>query len=197
MSARPTPRLPGGVASLALLILAAGVGCGDMYPAAHLPGHAPPAKRQASVSSGTEYVVPPPPFSEGVFPCSDCHADLEANATPRKLEEEHTAIKLEHGPRERWCFDCHNPPDRDKLRLASGTLVPFTESYRLCGQCHGDKYRDWRVGVHGKRTGQWNGERRYLLCAHCHNPHSPRFKPLKPEPPPHRPGRAPTTRSHS
>jgi formate-dependent nitrite reductase cytochrome c552 subunit len=26
-----------------------------------------------------------------------------------------------------------------------------------------------------------------LLCAHCHNPHDPKFKPLKPEPPPYRP----------
>jgi formate-dependent nitrite reductase cytochrome c552 subunit len=26
-----------------------------------------------------------------------------------------------------------------------------------------------------------------LLCAHCHNPHDPKFKPLKPEPSPNRP----------
>ncbi|MBK8725056.1 MAG: hypothetical protein IPL96_03095 [Holophagaceae bacterium] len=41
--------------------------------------------------------------------------------------------------------------------------------------------------MHGKRVGQWNGERTYLLCVHCHNPHSPRFKPIKPLPPPQRP----------
>ena len=55
------------------------------------------------------------------------------------------------------------------LRLANGTLVPFEESYRLCGQCHGDKYRDWRAGVHGRRVGSWNGEKQYLLCVHCHD----------------------------
>jgi len=58
------------------------------------------------------------------------------------------------------------------------------EVLSLCGQCHGEKYRDWRVGVHGKRTGDWNGKKRYLLCAHCHNPHTPRFSPIKPLPPP-------------
>ena len=78
-----------------------------------------------------------------------------------------------------------NPTDR--LRLASGATVPFTESYRLCGQCHGDKYRDWRAGIHGRRTGHWEGPRTYYLCVHCHNPHSPRFKAIKPEPAPKRP----------
>jgi len=45
-----------------------------------------------------------------------------------------------------------------------------------CGQCHGDKYRDWRAGIHGKRVGQWDGEKSYFLCVNCHNPHSPGFK---------------------
>jgi hypothetical protein len=151
------------------------------------PASAPASQPAAAVDSDSEFPVPPPPFSEGVFPCSGCHADLKPNLERRELKDEHSAIKLKHGPRERWCFDCHNPDDRDKLRLASGTLVPYSESYRLCGQCHGDKLRDWRVGVHGKRTGEWDGKRRYLLCAHCHNPHQPRFKPIKPMPPPPRP----------
>ena len=70
------------------------------------------------------------------------------------------------------------------LRLASGKLLDFKESYKLCGQCHGEKYRDWKVGVHGKRTGEWNGKKEYLLCVNCHNPHSPKFQELTPEPPP-------------
>ncbi|MBI3273273.1 MAG: hypothetical protein HYZ53_30055 [Planctomycetes bacterium] len=132
-----------------------------------------------------EYRVPPPPFSEGIFPCSDCHTGAgEGDAKRRALEAAHTEIRLEHGGEDRWCLDCHDLRERDKLRLANGTLVPFEESYRLCGQCHGDKYRDWRSGIHGKRTGYWNGPKRYLLCAHCHNPHSPRFKPIRPLPPP-------------
>jgi len=43
-------------------------------------------------------------------------------------------------------------------------VIPFTESYYLCGQCHGDIFRDWKAGVHGKRTGMWNGKKEYVLC---------------------------------
>ena len=85
------------------------------------------------------------------------------------------------------CLDCHDAQNRDRLHLASGEPVAFTASYLLCGQCHGDKLRDWRIGIHGKRTGSWNGPKKYLLCVHCHNPHSPHFAPLKPMPPPTRP----------
>src|SRR5262249_34928651 len=141
---------------------------------------------EPTLPQNEQIAVPPPPFSDGVFPCQDCHVNLDPDAKPRVLEE-HTQIELHHGDRQRWCFDCHNPDNRDVLRLASGTLVPFWESYRLCGQCHGDKYRDWRIGVHGKRTGFWNGKKQYLLCAHCHDPHAPHFKSLKPLPPPLRP----------
>lgn len=136
------------------------------------------------------YAVPPPPFSEDIFPCSDCHADMEPNLQRRQLEDMHTDIVLNHAEGQRWCLDCHNPNDRDKLRLVSGEVIDFSESYRLCGQCHGDKFRDWKVGIHGKRTGYWNGDKQYLLCAHCHNPHDPKFKSLTPMPPPVRPGQA-------
>ena len=81
-------------------------------------------------------------------------------------------------------MDCHDAENRDQLHLASGAPVQFEESYRLCGQCHGEKYRDWRAGIHGRRTGDWNGHKSYLLCANCHNPHEPHFQPLKPEPAP-------------
>ncbi|OHB76456.1 MAG: hypothetical protein A2Z34_04100 [Planctomycetes bacterium RBG_16_59_8] len=131
--------------------------------------------------------VPPPPFSEGIFPCSECHKDLETNPNRRKLEDAHDDIVLTHDEEHRWCLDCHDAQDRDKLHLASGAKISFEESYKLCGQCHGDKYRDWRFGVHGRRTGLWNGKKGYLLCAHCHNPHQPHFKPIKPLPPPVRP----------
>lgn len=136
---------------------------------------------------GRQFAVPPPPFSEGIFPCNDCHADMTPNPKRRELREEHTNIVLNHAQGQRWCLDCHDTGNRNKLRLVSGERIDFSESYRLCGQCHGDKYRDWKVGVHGKRTGYWNGKKEYLLCAHCHNPHDPQFKPLKPMPPPMRP----------
>jgi hypothetical protein len=134
-----------------------------------------------------EIQAQPPPFSEGVFPCSQCH-ETPGNPKRRKLDaHEDVQEAFNHDSANRWCLDCHDNDKRDVLKLASGAHVPFTESYRLCGQCHGDKYRDWRAGVHGKRVGHWDGERTYFLCVNCHNPHSPRFKPLKPEPRPARP----------
>ena len=131
--------------------------------------------------------VPPPPFSEDIFPCSECHADQEPNPQRRELEM-HEDIVLKHAEKNRWCLDCHDAKNRDMLHLADGELVDFKESYRLCGQCHGPKLRDWRAGIHGRRTGSWSGQKRYLLCIHCHNPHSPKFKKLKPEPAPVKPG---------
>jgi hypothetical protein len=111
--------------------------------------------------------------------CETCHRDTR--------EPMHGNVKLHHAPDHR-CLDCHHPEDRDHLRLANGQKVPFGESYRLCGQCHGPNLRDWKAGLHGKRTGMWDGERQYLLCVHCHrDPHAPRFPEMAPLPPPARP----------
>lgn len=139
--------------------------------------------------AGEEFPVAPPPITEGIFPCSNCHASMEINRKKRELKEEHSQIKLHHAETMRWCLDCHDVRNRDKLRLYNGELINFTESYRLCGECHGPVYRDWRAGIHGKRTGYFmgSGKRTYYLCAHCHDPHEPKLKPIKPEPPPIRP----------
>ena len=146
-----------------------------------------PVKRDDSVGDD-QYPVPLPPFSKDVFPCSRCHdKPNDFNLTPRNLTIEHVDVKLNHGPREQWCYGCHSPSNRDTLRLAGGREVSFLKSYELCGQCHGEKLRDWRLGIHGRRAGCWNGKREYLLCVHCHNQHSPAFKALQPEPRPRRP----------
>ena len=133
-----------------------------------------------------EIAVESPPFTEGIFPCNDCHSDMEPNPTRRDLIDMHDDISaiFDHDSENRWCLDCHDLNNRDSLKLASGKLLDFNESYKLCGQCHGDKLRDWKVGIHGKRTGDWNGKKQYLLCVHCHNPHSPKFEPIIPLPPP-------------
>ncbi len=147
-----------------------------------------PVRRDSGGADGEVFSVPPPPFEEeDIFPCSECHADMDVDLERRQLEMFHEEIVLDHGPEDRWCFDCHNPENRDQLRLANGTLIGFDESYRLCGQCHGTIFRDWRRGIHGRRRGYWNGAKSYLLCAHCHSPHKPRFQPLEPLPPPIRP----------
>lgn len=128
--------------------------------------------------------VAPPPFSEGVFPCSDCHfEDDEVDLDPREVDF-HDTVHFDHASDSRWCLDCHDAQNRDMLHLADGRLIPFEESYRLCGQCHAQQLRDWEAGDHGRRTGEWSGTKQYLLCAHCHDPHSPTFESLTPLPPP-------------
>jgi len=136
--------------------------------------------------SNEEIAIESPPFTEDIFPCNNCHAEVVPNPLRRELVDMHDDISaiFDHDSENRWCLDCHDINNRDYLKLASGKLIGFDESYKLCGQCHGDKLRDWKVGVHGKRTGEWNGKKQYLLCVHCHNPHSPKFKPMKPLPPP-------------
>jgi hypothetical protein len=164
-------------AGLALLLLTASAFAGP-----------PENKGEVVAPEGIE--VPKPPFTEGIFPCTSCHDPkvMPANTKRRELGM-HNEIQemLHHGPKTRWCLDCHDANSRDFLHLASGEKVSFNASYLLCGQCHGDKLRDWRLGIHGKRTGSWNGAKQYLLCVNCHNPHSPHFAPLKPMPPPVRP----------
>ena len=162
-------------------------GADVVTPAAVAPAAAQPVANPAQL----KVEVPPPPFSEGVFPCTDCHdnKDLKPNRTRRELKDAHDDIILKHDEEHRWCLDCHDAENRDQLHLASGQPVPFEESYQVCGQCHGEKYRDWRAGVHGRRVGYWNGAKQYLLCVNCHSPHQPRFKPLAPKPAPNRPTR--------
>ena len=137
-------------------------------------------------SQDEEIAVEAPPFTYGIFPCSECHSYIDPNPVRRELVDMHDDISaiFDHDEENRWCLDCHDINNKDSLRFASGKLLDFKESYKLCGQCHGNKLRDWKVGVHGKRKGEWNGKKEYLLCVNCHNPHSPKFKPLTPEPPP-------------
>jgi hypothetical protein len=144
---------------------------------------------QKAQNQQMEIQVPPPPLSEDYYPCSMCHEDMETNLQRRELEEFHDDIVLKHDEENRWCMDCHDANNRDMLHSASGQLISFEESYKLCGQCHGPKLRDWKEGIHGRRTGNWNGRKEYLLCAHCHDPHSPRYKSMKPDPPPQKPGK--------
>jgi hypothetical protein len=174
------------------LLLAIGTGLARATPPSSSTPAPPAAATNTGDASGPEGrpEVPPPPFTDGIYPCSTCHdSSMAVNRTRRQLKDFHDDIVLKHDERHRWCLDCHDPTVRDSLHLASGERISFDESYRLCGQCHGEKYRDWRAGVHGRRTGLWNGHKQYLLCAHCHNPHQPHFKPLEPRPAPQRPQR--------
>lgn len=127
-----------------------------------------------------------PTLNKDTFPCSQCHdnKDLKTNPEVRKLRDPHDELPKFEGHGSLWCLDCHDANDRDHLKLANGTLVDLSNPVALCAQCHGLYYREWQSGVHGKRTGYWNGPKRVLRCDNCHNPHSPHFRPLTPLPPP-------------
>jgi hypothetical protein len=154
----------------------------------------------------TVYPVPPPLVYQGLFPCQACHRkELRGKSSqidkvnsflgnylrapdprPRTLVRMHRDIELKHG-KWQWCLSCHETDERNYLKLINGEMITFEESYRLCGQCHGMIYRDWELGIHGRRVGHWNGKKLYVLCVHCHDPHSPKFRKIISEDPPRPP----------
>ncbi len=139
------------------------------------------------IADGEARLLPGPEVNDEYLPCGDCHdvEDQPTDPTRRELEFEHEDKKLAHG--DLWCLHCHDSKDPNNLHLADATLVPFEESWKLCTQCHGKKLPEWRAGVHGKVTGHWRGEREYVTCIACHNPHSPPTELIEAEPKPKRP----------
>jgi hypothetical protein len=148
-----------------------------------------------SASTGTlpefeRYVEQPPPKVPAhkdaltFYPCSQCHDHWQANPTPRQLAPVHD-VALDHGQGRLWCLECHNLDDRDALQTLRGGKVDFDQSWKVCGQCHSQRQKDWYFGAHGKRAdGHWQGDRESYDCTHCHNPHQPPFLARKPSPPP-------------
>ncbi|NOY91856.1 MAG: hypothetical protein GXP55_11720 [Deltaproteobacteria bacterium] len=122
------------------------------------------------------------------YPCTErCHARREPNPTPRDLTAYHTRIVLRHGPNPHFCDFCHVLEHPETLHRIDGETFGFDEAYRLCGQCHGEKLRDWMSGIHGLQTGSWNGSVTRRVCTACHNPHAPGHISLESLPPPQRP----------
>jgi hypothetical protein len=106
------------------------------------------------------------------------------------------AKNLQHGRGSIWCLDCHHTTQRAKLVDNFGDPVSIDQPQLLCGKCHGDKMRDWRDGIHGKRIGEWasTGKKRWFTCTECHNPHNVQdgvrnrgFIQIAPESPPQLP----------
>lgn len=103
---------------------------------------------------------------------------------------------LQHGRGRIWCMDCHHTTKRNMLVDHYGDPISFDQPQLLCGKCHGDKLRDWRDGIHGKRIGEFTstGKKRWFTCTECHNPHNVQdgarnrgFVQLQPEPSPQLP----------
>jgi len=112
----------------------------------------------------------------GNYPCSECHEGLDPDPRARALVEEHDEIALFHGAGRFWCLTCHDADDRDALRSLDGKPISFDQSFLLCGQCHFAAQRDFVGGAHGKRVGNWEGERVLTSCVACHDAHDPSTK---------------------
>ena len=116
-------------------------------------------------------------------------------ARPLKIHQDVVpdAMNLKHGKGAIWCLDCHHAANRSKLIDHFGKEISFNQPQKVCGKCHGQIYRYWRDGIHGKRIGMWNkgGKKRWWVCTECHNPHDVEhgdknsgFAQLIPEPAP-------------
>lgn len=106
------------------------------------------------------------------------------------IPKEHSNIVMGHGAHDRnnLCFNCHNEQNLTTLQARDGHEVKFDNIPQLCGSCHGPTLRDWEAGAHGRTNGFWDrnkGDISRLVCANCHNPHSPRIPTREPAPGPH------------
>ncbi len=133
------------------------------------------------------------------YPCSQCHKYWKTNPVPHELAPVHR-VGLNHGQNRFWCLTCHDDEDRDFLRTERDGTVGFNESWRICGQCHANRQKDWYFGAHGKRANDWQEEAVRYNCTHCHDPHFPPFEKRQSQPkPPVRVGLEPmkkTVRQH-
>jgi len=135
--------------------------------------------------------VPPREDQLIFYPCSQCHEFWKTNPEPRELAPVHN-VGLQHGQGRLWCLVCHDQENSDKLQILRSGQVDFNESWRVCGQCHSARQKDWYYGAHGKRVYDWQGEPERYNCTHCHNPHRPPLIQRKPQPvPPVRAGLEP------
>lgn len=107
------------------------------------------------------------------FPCQQCHDKIDSAETPPEGPPKHRGLTFAHFAGVENCYACHNRSDRDTLALLAGGTASFDESHLLCGQCHGEKLRDWEIGAHGKHVGGWRAQRHRLACTDCHDPHAP------------------------
>ncbi|NQU49824.1 MAG: hypothetical protein HQ519_14325 [Planctomycetes bacterium] len=148
-----------------------------------------PGVRTVDLDPEANLLPPPELITEDIFPCSECHDPdfMEYDPSVRELGDPHDVVEFNHGGGKMWCIDCHDSTDFDMLHLSGGQQIEFKDAPQLCGQCHSERYADWQAGVHGKRTGMWNGAKDYQPCSQCHSGHNPHFGTFEPESGPPRP----------
>jgi hypothetical protein len=153
----------------------------------------PVAQPQVGLPSDGHLDKTPPRATKGLdlvkagwsYNCMECHKLFPArwHYDDRPFNE-HKDVKLDHG-NNRFCLNCHHPTNRNAFVDYDGAEIAESDVVRLCAKCHGTIYRDWQAGVHGRENGFWNtnlGDKTKLRCIQCHDPHSPKFKDMKPLP---------------
>ena len=118
------------------------------------------------------------------FPCMECHVDMKSKKAVFPLDYPHQKLKFKHYQGIKNCYNCHNPKNLNELKLINGQKVSFNEAYKLCIQCHAEKGREWKLGIHGLQIGQLKGEKTRYSCRHCHKSHRPKFRRMTADPPP-------------
>lgn len=125
-----------------------------------------------------------------IFNCTDCHADFKVKTMAREMVADHQDLNYDHIKGDNWCFSCHYQQldKRNRIKLTSGKYRGPEDLIKLCSQCHGEKTREWQIGIHGKTTGTWktygDQEGKKMTCHQCHSPHHPRSFQVIPEPGP-------------
>ncbi|MCA9671416.1 MAG: hypothetical protein KC503_37725 [Myxococcales bacterium] len=123
------------------------------------------------------------------YPCLKCHDKITAVLQRPTPIKRHTAIRIKHFKGADACYVCHDTRAMNRLALLSGESVGYDASYELCGQCHGEKRRDFAIGAHGKLVGGWRGTAYKYNCVDCHDPHHPKRAAVNALPPPPFPAR--------
>ncbi len=171
-------------------------------PPAGLPVVARPAATQPPIglSADAHLNKTPPRRTVGLdlvrngwtYNCMECHRLFPAKWHYDRPMAEHQDIHLEHG-QNRFCLNCHHAENRNAFVDYDGSEIAQADVVLLCAKCHGPIYRDWQAGVHGRSNGHWlagSGPRTQLRCIQCHDPHRPKFQPMKPLAPLRYPPRA-------
>ncbi len=147
-------------------------------PAVGIPGDSHLDKTPPRATKGLDLVK-----AGWTYNCMECHKLFPArwHYDDRPFNE-HKDIKLDHG-NNRFCLNCHHPTNRNAFVDYDGAEIVESDVVKLCAKCHGTIYRDWQAGVHGRPNGYWDasaGPKTKLRCIQCHDPHSPKFRGMRP-----------------
>jgi hypothetical protein len=122
--------------------------------------------------------------------CNLCHMTKSAKFISKKKQTrlEHSQVEAKHGRKTLECNFCHDKNNHNFLNSTPKFPASFANPSPVCQRCHSEIFRDWKRGIHGKRTGGWQGsERQQFHCIECHNAHSVKFKDMVAKPAPVRP----------